>query len=139
LIRKYYLLHKKNEWSKALTKLELLFLILTKKVNQFDVIWHTGLCPKGMAHPKECIHSSIQVGELSSLPHCLFKESFGLSELLRNIKKKLFSKKDGFNRLTETPIETPKLLENAITKKVIPSIRAIQNLSTGGKYSIDLV
>lgn len=142
MIRFYYYLNRENDWSRRLTFFEILFFILIRKINQFDTIWHTGLCPKKVRHPNNCVHPSIQVREISYIPSWIFKKGYGLPEALRRINKVLknwYSKEKNFEKFAESPIEAPeKLLEDAIGKNIIQSVRAIHNLSSGGEFKVSL-
>lgn len=130
-----------NNWSRGFTITEFLILILNRKVTKFDIIWHTGLCPLDKSTPYDCIHPSIQAREIHYIPNWIFKDYFGIPDLFRKVKKKwkrIFKKNDSLDKFNEAPVKLEKLLERAIVKNILPSIRAIHNLSSGGKYSVDL-
>ena len=142
-MRKYYHLNKKNDWSNGLNIFQLLYCIIIGRIKRFDIIWHTGLCPKGESHPEKCVHPSIQVREISYLPNWIYKKSLGLPELfMKKTKsiKKTFNKKENLEKFLKEPHEMPtSQLKDAKEKKILPTMRAIHSLSSGGEFTIDLV
>ncbi len=139
-MNKYFYLIRRNKWSKPFTALDIILLVIRGKIKEFTVVWYNHLCPDGASNPYECIHRSKVAKELNFLPKFIFRKYFGVNKIFISGYTKIQEKfkHDDRDFDLDKPLEAPKLLENALEKKLIPSIRAIQNMSSGGEYSVEL-
>lgn len=113
------------------------------EIKEFTSIWHRGVCPNRERHPVNCVHKAVSAKDLSNVPKFLFLKYFGTFHFFYAIKrwgKNKFNLKSDIEKFQETPIETPEfILKDSINKKVLSTIRAIQNLSSGGEYDVNLI
>ena len=137
-MRKFYFLDKGKKWQGAFWLPQVLFFSLKGDIKPPTFLWHNKLVNDGCEHPSQCIYARKKAFEL--LPFWLFGSNLKILAInLFNRVKKGLRKKDSWEKMIETPIETPSILKDALTIYLVPSITAIHDFAGTAEYTFKLI
>lgn len=137
-MRKFYFLNKEKKWQGAFWLPQVLFFCLKGSIKPHTFLWHNKLVNDDCEHPSQCIYARKKAFEL--LPFWLFGSNLKILaiNLFTRVKKGL-RKKDTWEKMIETPIETPSILKDALTIYLVPSITAIHDFAGTAEYTFKLI
>lgn len=137
-VRKYYFLNNKKQWQGSYWFPQILFYALKGNIKPHTFLWNNKLVNDGCEHPSQCIYARKKAFEL--LPFWLFGSNLKILAInLINRVKKALRKKDSWEKMIQTPIETPSILKDASTIYLVPSITAIHDFAGAGEYMVKLI
>lgn len=137
-VRKFYFLNKGKRWQGAFVLPQILFFSLKGNVKPHTFLWHNKLVNDGCEHPSHCIYARKRAFEL--IPFWLFGSNLKILAInLFNRVKKGVRKKDSWEKMIQTPIETPSILKDASIITLVPSITAIHDFAGTAEYTVKLI
>ncbi|MBX2933907.1 MAG: hypothetical protein KF825_06655 [Ferruginibacter sp.] len=137
-MNKYYFINNKKEWQGPYWLPQILFYTLKGSIKPHTYLWHNKLVNDSSEHPSQCIYARKKAFEF--LPFWVFSSNLKIIgiNLINRIKKGI-RKKDSWEKMIRTPIETPSILKDASPIYLVPSITAIHDFAGTGEYKVKLI
>lgn len=137
-VRKYYFLNDKKRWQGPFLLPQILLFSLTGSIKPRTFLWHSKLVNDGCKHPSQCIYARKKAFEF--FPFWLFGSNIKILAInLINRIQKALRKKDSWEKMIQTPIETPSILKDASAIYLVSSLTAIHDFAGTGEYMVKLL